>query len=296
MMLANGCTNSPQSSAQPVRFGVVADIQYAEKPTAMGRYYADSREALAHCVADLSEKKPAFVIQLGDMIDGGPNAGREMREIVGIYRQLPMAGYHTLGNHDFGGLDRASVLHTLGMEKSYYTFDAGVWRFVVLDTQDMAIQGGWDESSERYLTSLAMMERLKAAGAENAVEYNGGIGSDQQQWLAAVLKQADAEDKRVIVFGHLPLMPVGDRHTAWNAGAIVEALEAHPCVKAYFCGHQHGGGYSYANGIHYVTFEAMVDTAHEGGAWAVVTLSPDDIAIEGVDAMTSRTLKIDNNR
>ena len=295
-MLANGCTNTLQSSGQPVRFGVVADIQYAEKPEAMGRYYADSREGLKRCVADLSEKKPAFVIQLGDLIDGGANAEQELREIVRIYRQLPMAGYHTLGNHDFGGLDRASVLQTLGMEKSYYTFDAGAWRFVVLDTQDMAIQGGWGENSDRYLASLAMMEALKAAGAENAVEYGGGIGTEQQRWLAEILTQADAEGKRVIVCGHLPLMPLGDRHTAWNAREIVAALEAHPCVKAYFCGHQHGGGYRYVNGIHYVTFEAMVDAARNGGAWAVVTLSPENIAIDGLGAVTSRTLKIDNDR
>jgi len=114
-MFTGGCKSNPDVAEQPLRFGVVADIQYAEKPTAMGRFYADADEALRRCVADLETKHPAFVIQLGDIIDGGPNAEQEMRTITAIYTQLPMPTYHTLGNHDFAGIDRASVLATLNI-------------------------------------------------------------------------------------------------------------------------------------------------------------------------------------
>lgn len=292
MMIANGCSNAADGD-QIVRFGVVADVQYAEKPDAGSRHYAASREALSRCVTDLSEKDPKFVIQLGDMIDGGPNAETQLQTVAGIYRQLPVPGYHTLGNHDFEGLDRADVMNTLGMEKSYYTFDAGVWRCVVLDTQDLAIQGGWTKDGQPYRQSEAMLAALKTARAENAEAYNGGIGDRQKRWLTSVLAKADAEGKKTLVFGHTPLMPAGEKHTLWNAGEIVELLEAHDTVKAYFCGHQHGGGYSQANGIHYVTFEAMVDAAADRGAWALVVLSQDRILIEGVGAVTSRTLLVD---
>lgn len=292
MMVTNGCSNAADKD-QTVRFGVVADVQYAEKPDAGSRHYAASRDALSRCVADLSEKDPKFVIQLGDIIDGGPNAAAELQTVDGIYRQLPVTGYHTLGNHDFEGLDRATVMRTLGMEKSYYSFDAGAWRCVVFDTQDLAIQGGWKKDSQRYRQSAAMLAALQAAGAENAVNYNGGIGDQQKRWLESVLAKADAEGKKALVFGHTPLMPAGEKHTLWNAGEIVELLEAHDSVKAYFCGHQHGGGYTESNGIHYVTFEAMVDAADDGGAWALVVLSQDRILIEGVGAVTSRTLMVD---
>jgi hypothetical protein len=243
-------------------------------------------------VADLAEKDPSFVIQLGDIIDGGPNAEQELRTIVDIYRRLPMPEYHTLGNHDFVGISRATTLETLGMDESYYFFDAGDWRFVVLDTQDMAIQGGWAMDSERYQQSVAMMEALQVTGADNAVDYNGGIGPDQKQWLAVTLEQADKKEKKVLVFGHLPLRPEGEKHTAWNGPEIVDLFENFSCVKAYFCGHQHGGGYVAENGIHYVTLEAMVDAANENGAWAVVTLSDETINIDGVGAVTSRQLAV----
>lgn len=295
-MLTNGCENNPGFSEQAVRFGVVADVQYAEKPEAMGRHYVASRGALERCVTDLASKAPAFVIQLGDMIDGGPNAEQELKTIDGVYRQLPMPRYHVMGNHDFAGIDRPAVLDILGIDQSYYCFDHGSWRFVVLDTQDMAIQGGWAENSGHYQQSVAMLESLKATGAENAQEYNGGIGTEQKQWLRNLLEQADADGKKAIVFGHLPLMPVGEKHTLWNGSQIVELFESHSCVKAYFCGHQHGDGYTFENGIHYVTFEAMVDAADKDGAWAVVSATSDGLLIEGSGAVTSRQLAIDNSR
>lgn len=295
-MLANGCKNTPETDEQALRFGVVADIQYAEKPTAMGRYYADSPEALRRCVANLTEKDPGFVIQLGDMIDGGAGAEQELRKITGIYRQLPMPVYHTLGNHDFVGIDRVRVLSILDMNESYYDFEMGSWRFLVLDTQDMAIQGGWAADNDRYQQSVAMLERLKTTGAENAVDYNGGIGPAQKLWLEATLEQAEKAGKKVLVFGHLPLRPEGEKHTLWNGPEIVGLFEKYPCVKAYFCGHQHEGGYTVENGVHYVTFEAMVNAADKGGAWAVVTLSGDTIQIDGFGAVTTMRLMIKKGR
>ncbi|MCI0499681.1 MAG: metallophosphoesterase [Planctomycetales bacterium] len=292
LVTAAGCGVNPNRPAAALPFGVMADAQYAQKPPAMGRHYAESLAALQRCVNDFNQSPPAFVIQLGDFIDGGPNAEKELRQAVAVYKTLPMPHYHLLGNHDFAGLDRDRTMRILGLEQAWYGFDAGDWRFVVLDTQDLAVEGGWDENSERYRQSAQMLERLKAAGAPNAKEYNGGFSDLQLAWLDVELADAEAQGRPVIVFGHLPLMPLDDAHIAWNAEQAVAILEKYDCVKAYFCGHRHGGGYTLHNGIHYVTIEAMVDAADAGGAWARVKLMPDEIIIEGAGAVTSRTLAI----
>ena len=115
------------------------------------------------------------------------------------------------------------------------------------------------------------------------------------QWLDTELTDADAQKKPVILFGHLPLMPPDEYHTAWNAPEAIAVIDKHPCVKAYFCGHRHSGGYTLHNGIHYVTFEAAVNAADAEGAWAMVQLLPDRIVIDGVGEVTSRTLEISSN-
>ena len=282
-----GCIES-----RPIQFGVVADVQYADKPTASGRHYAESLPELERCVSDFNRDELAFVIQLGDLIDGGPNAAAQLRTTTAVYDQLRMPHYHVLGNHDFGGIDRTSTMDILGLQRGYYRFDIRDWRFIVLDTQDWAIYGGWAEDSPQYRAAVQMLDALKAAGAPNAMDWNGGFGDEQLAWLEAELTDADRSDKRVIVFGHLPLMPVDELHAAWNGQAVVSIFEKYGCVKAYLCGHNHQGGYVQHNGIHYITLEAMVNAAGKDGAWATVTLFGNEISIEGFGAVTTRTLRL----
>ncbi len=278
---------------KPVQFGAVADVQYGNKPTVGLRHYAKSLPGLEHCVSDFNQNELAFVIQLGDFIDGGPNAAAELRTLKGVYDQLTMPHYHVLGNHDFSGIDRTSTMDTLGLRRGYYRFDLRGWRFIVLDTQDVALQGGWAKDSPQYQAAVQILDALKVAGAPNAQNYNGGLSDEQLAWLEAELAEADRQKEAVIVFGHLPLAPIGEKHTLWNAPAVMSLLEKYDCVKAYFSGHDHRGGYTRHNGIHYVTLEAMVNAADKDGAWATITLSEKQITIKGLGAVTSRTLLLD---
>jgi len=258
----------------------------------MGRFYAESIGTLRQCVTDFNRRNLAFAVQLGDLVDGGLKAEIEMQSVGGVYDQLTMPHHHVLGNHEFNGLDRERAMRILGMEEAWYSFDVGNWRFVVLDTQDVAVQGGWNERDEHYRQAVAMLGRLKDVGAENAQDYNGGFGDAQLRWLDEILTQADLQERPVIVFCHLPLMPPAEKYTAWNADQAVAVFEKHACVKACFSGHHHTGGYARQNAIHYITLEAMVDAVETGGAWAIVTLSNDQIQIEGVGAVTRRTLSL----
>jgi 3',5'-cyclic AMP phosphodiesterase CpdA len=276
---------------QTVQFGIIADVQYADKPDAEGRFYRASINSLEDAVACFNGADLHFVIQLGDLIDGGDNALIDLSYAVEVFDRLRTRTCHVLGNHDVAGLDRATVLRLLNMEQAFYAFDIGSVRFVVLDTLDYSLQGGWHPESPNYRRGLRLLEQVRQRNSDNAQEYNGAVGPEQLQWLDEMLAQADARGMQTILFSHLPLRPLGEKHTAWNAEEVIAVLEKHPSVKAVFSGHNHTGGYTQQNGIHYVTCEAAVNAP--SGAWAVVTLSADAIQIAGSGSLTSRTLRID---
>src|SRR6476469_3407565 len=98
-------------------FAVLADVQYADKDTAGGRSYRRSLARLEEVAAGINTERPAFVVNLGDLIDAAPvdNLTRGLDALRLI--QAPI--HHVLGNHDFS-LPRRVLLHDLGMPRAYY--------------------------------------------------------------------------------------------------------------------------------------------------------------------------------
>ncbi|MBN1127281.1 MAG: metallophosphoesterase [Sedimentisphaerales bacterium] len=270
-------------------FGIVADVQYANKDSTAQRFYRDAADLLSDCVEQFNQRDLAFVIQLGDLIDGGATAGADLKRILSIFNETNAPRYHVLGNHDFAGLDRETVIQTLEMERAWYDFVVHHVRFVVLDGMDLAVSGGWPVDSSHYQQGKIMLEELKTAGADNAYVWNGGIGVEQMTWLADVLRDAKRQKQPVLVFGHLPLKPDGEAHTLWNAREVAEMLEESGCVVAFFNGHRHNGGFQRTGGVHYITIEAMVE-APQQNAFAIVHVNEDQLRIEGFGKVISRTI------
>ena len=183
------------------------------------------------------------------------------------------------------------VLSTLGMEKAYYDFSIGRWRFVVLDTMDVAVSGGWPMESENYREGQKLLAELTERDAVNAVDWSGGMGEAQKRWLSDVLADAEKLGQKVMVFGHVPLLPANDPHNLWNSEEIVEILESYDCVTAYLCGHRHSGGYFEQKGIHYITVEGMVEAGEEN-AYGAVRLCGNRLEIKGEGRMVSRTFLV----
>lgn len=277
------------SQSKPLTFGVVADVQYADKDTENGRYYRNSLAGLVFFVRQCNGQRVNFAVQLGDLIDGGANAGRELDYALTVYEQLNCPRYHVLGNHDFEGLRRLSVLKRLKLERGYYTVEKGGILFVVLDTQDVAVQGGWPKNSVAYKKAEELLQKALERKSPNAQPYNGSLGNQQLVWLDGVLAEAQKNHQDVIVFGHLPLLPDTDKHTAWNAGDARKILARYGCVRAYLCGHNHAGGYARENGIHYITLPGAVDSP-DGRTWATVQVWPDRMEIQGTGNIKNQTL------
>ncbi|MBN2513483.1 MAG: metallophosphoesterase [Sedimentisphaerales bacterium] len=280
-----GCAGT----AKPVRFAVAADVQYADKDTAMGRYYRAGIDGLSRFVEAANLERPDFAIQVGDIIDGGEHAAAEMDRVLVVYDRLGCEHYHVVGNHDFNGLAREAVLSKMKLNSAYYGFAVRGVRFIVLDMLDLGVQGGWAKDSEAYRVSEAMLRELTTRGEANALPYNGGLGQAQLAWLDKELSAAHQEKQDVVVFGHLPLLPETDTHIAWNAAAIRDVLERYGCVRVYIGGHNHAGGYACHNGIHYMTLPSMVDDP-AAKTWAMMSLYPDRLEIKGSGRIENQVL------
>jgi 3',5'-cyclic AMP phosphodiesterase CpdA len=279
---------------KPLTLGVIADVQYADKDTKDGRYYRNSLAGLVVFVQQCNQQRVDFAIQLGDLIDGSDNAGREIDYVLTVYDKLNCPHYHVLGNHDFAGISRRKVLRRLGLERGYYTFEKGGVRFVVLDTQDVAIQGGWPKDSAQYKKAEEEFQKLTGQKRPNAQLYNGGLGNKQLVWLDEVLTDAKKNNQDVIVFGHLPLWSDTDKHVAWNAAEVRKIFEQSGCVRAYLCGHNHAGGYTMQNDIHYLTLPAAVEDS-SGKTWATVQVWPDRILIQGTGNVNNQELRFEKD-
>jgi len=276
-----------------ISFGVIADVQYADQESQGRRHYREAIDKLEECVADLNSRDLTFTIQVGDIIDRGEES---FDRVLPVFNRLRMRKYHVLGNHDFP-VARQEVLAKLSMERAYYSFSEGDWRFVVLDTMDISMYGGWAEEGENYQQAQQWEEELKSEPEPRACNKCGAIGQQQQQWLRDTLREACEHGEKVIVFGHIPIVasPGNEWALLYNHEEVQEILESFECVMAYFNGHAHEGGYAYSNGIHYVNVEGMVE-APEENAYAVVDLYDDRIEIRGVGKVTSRTLPASRQR
>ncbi len=275
-------------------FGVLADVQYAESDCRDGMDMRGSIAKLADCVAEFNTRDLEFVIQLGDFVNGNEDAEAaeaELARVLEIFGRLKADSCHVLGNHDFFSFDRKTMLAKLGMERAYYDFERDNWRFVVLDEVELAIGGGWGETSENYRRGREILDALIKDDAANALEYNGAMGASQIEWLNGILGDADERKQKAVVFGHLPLTPAGDKYDLWNSDEVIAVLESHECTVAYMNGHRHPGGYNEQNGIYYVTIEGMV-TEDAENAYAVVDVYGDRIEIKGFGLVPSRTLSI----
>lgn len=267
-------------------FGVVADVQYAEKPTRKTRRYSESLEKLRRAVVEWNREPLHFVVQLGDLIDdNGELTPAELEDVVETFDGSRAPVRHVVGNHCLDG-GRELYDRVVELERYYYDFEDGGWRFVVLDGNDVSIRD-LPEDDPAY---VAASEYIAAAPQNEA--WNGAVGAEQLRWLRDTLARACAAGERVIVASHFPVLPEAAKRSMvlWNHEEVLEVLEASPCVVAYLAGHHHDGGYAERAGIHHLTFPAMCDAPAGGTAYALVTLRGRHMYVSGFGTVPIREL------
>jgi hypothetical protein len=277
------------ANAPILRFGVIADPQYARLPPANNRYFEASLGKLDEAVRYFNSFEDLqFVVTLGDMIDRN---WESFDDIMPVYARLHAPPRFVLGNHDFAvGKSRlADVPGRVGLTRAYYDFGAAGHRFVVVDATEISLFANRPKSAN-HDHAEERLSGMRARGELNAQPWNGGIGDEQFAWLLTTLERAKSDNERVVIFGHLPAHPFGE-HAMWDAERFTGLITRFPNVLAYFNGHDHAGNYGVLEGTHFVNFRGMVEGEHDN-AFALVEVYLDRIEIVGQGVEPSRTLPL----
>ncbi len=243
-------------AAPILRFGMVTDIHYAEIDEAGVRAYRESPRKLEECVSLMNDQRVDFLVELGDFKDQDKVPVEEktlgyLRRIEAIYAGFKGPRYHVLGNHDTDSLSKAQFLSVAAntgspADRSYYAFDRGAIRFIVLDANFSTDGSPYDHGNFDW-------------GDSN-------VPASELSWLGDQLSGA----RRSVVFIHQQLDGTGAYYVK-NAAAVQEVLERSGKVLAVFQGHRHEGGYSKINGIHYYTLKGLIEGAGpEDNSYAIV--------------------------
>ena len=271
-----------------VSFGLVTDVQYADAEPQGERHYRDSLPKLKAAVEDLAKEKLAFTLHLGDLID---RDFASYAAVLPLFKGLGHPVHYVLGNHEYAVDDdkKPQVSAVLGLEHDYYVFSSGGVRFVMLDTNDVSSYK-YPKGSPEAAAAAEAMEKMSADATNKPQPWNGGLSAAQLVWLEKELAAADAAKEPVIVCGHHPLLSE-DGNQATNSGGILEVISRHPCVRACFSGHVHGGGETIVGGVPHITFKALLYVP-ETTAYSVVRLFPDRLVIEGRGRENSRVIPL----
>lgn len=269
---------------QPFQLGIIADCQYADKADKGVLFYRSCPAKLSEAITHLNTKPLQAIVQLGDLID---EDYQSFTPLIPILQQSKAPLYHVLGNHEYSVADqyKMDVVNLLSMPARYYSFVIADWRFIVLDGTDVSYYG-WPEQSHEHQQNMQLIKAQYPEGKP----WNGAIGKAQLAWLSKELSSADQKGHKVAILNHFALYPL-DHHVLWNQHEVMTLISAHPSVKVWFNGHNHKGDYARYNGIHFVTFKGMLDTADT--AYSIATFEQNHIEIQGIGRQPSLLLSLD---
>ncbi|MEE8452835.1 MAG: metallophosphoesterase, partial [Thermoguttaceae bacterium] len=207
-------------------------------------------------VETFNRRKVAFVAELGDFVDAGPEKADDVRflhAIREVFSELGGERHYVLGNHCLTRLTKTEFLANCGarIKRSHYSFDRGPLHFVVLDANFKQDGSPYAEGNFRWTDTW--------------------IHEPQQRWLAEDLQKAN--DKQTVVLVHQNLDKEKDAHGVKSGPAVRRVLVEAGNVAAVFQGHMHGGGYRQIADVPYHTLPAMVEgPGPQNNAYAVVTV------------------------
>jgi 3',5'-cyclic AMP phosphodiesterase CpdA len=152
-----------QSVALPFQFAVIGDSRDGEK-------------VYIRLLEKILERKPDFIIHLGDMI-AKPDE-KEWQQFFNLSGPITIPFFPVAGNHDVGLTSRGEKMYRrqflLPEGKAYYSFRAGGGVFIIL----------------------------------NSEKGKGRISDEQLQWLREILESSN--DTFKLVFLHRPLFLPAD--------------------------------------------------------------------------------------
>lgn len=221
---------------KPVRFGIMADVHQDFM------YKAEDR--LRTFIEHMNRERVDFIIQLGDFCYPLP----ENRSFVNTWEQFEGPRYHVLGNHDMDKCSKRTIMDFIGMERCYYSFDSGDYHFVVLDGNNLFLEG-------RYID-------YEFCNYHRHPEANNYLTPEQLEWLRGDLA---ATDKTTVIFSHQNLessytdVNYGVHNSEDFRSIVKESNRAAGFNKVIACmnGHNHLDGVKVIDDLYFIHINSM---------------------------------------
>ena len=224
------------------KFGVFADMHID--------IMHDGEERLAVFLEACRKEEVDFIIHLGDFVypseglkcvckpERTPANVKDALEnpcyvdkdkILAMFNNFEKPAYHVLGNHDCDMCSKELMLAYTGAPGAYYSFDFGGFHFVVLDSNNMKIDG-----------------KIVPFENGNYFDYNGNdgifpyLGDEPLKWLEEDLKHAQGP---AILFSHYRLGGCPPKKGIKDADKLREIIKKAPHGVIFEAnGHHHKDG------------------------------------------------------
>ena len=203
--------------------------------------------------AELGLLRPAFVMTIGDQIEGGTEdkarLNAEWDEFDARLAALHAPYFHAGGNHDLTSLAQRQVFEARYGRRYYHFLYKGVL-FLVLDTEDYSAARMAEifRMRDEYIRTddVDHAKALKLPYASLMEAKVGEIGDAQSAYFETVLKANHKARWTVILFHK----PVWNRTDAHGLGRIEAALKGRPYTVV--SGHLHQYGLTERDGHDYL--------------------------------------------
>ncbi|WP_214070881.1 metallophosphoesterase [Mucilaginibacter sp. dw_454] len=224
----------------------------------------DAPAKFAKCLHHLQQQnpKPDLILNGGDLVfdmnkENLSTIDAQWNLVTNLYKsECSIPTHPCLGNHDIWWSENSKgqatygkqyALDRLKLAKPYYSFTQAGWKFIVLDSVHLDIDGTW---------------------------YIGKLGDEQFAWLESELKATDPNTP-ILIMSHIPILTAtnlvddgvvnrwvmygGDMHT--DAAQLIRLFYQHPDVKLCLSGHIHLRERLLYNNVTYICNGAV------SGAW-----------------------------
>ena len=192
------------SDSGKVRFLAFADIHYCP-----GVWPHPSVDWLGRVLARAESEKTDFTIHLGDFVHRVDRP--EEIAYVKHYNSFSQPTYHVIGNHDGERGDFADALKAYGLEKPYYSFDRGGYRFIVGDPNYFLEKG--EGKTPKHFEKFNFHQALKRGEVEKVYF----LPDEQMEWLRRTVAESPFP---CVFFSHERLASLK------NGGEIREIFDA----------------------------------------------------------------------
>lgn len=219
LVLMSLCSNI---EATELNFAQVTDVHFSVsgiRQNSNSRDVSKSKQVLEWAVRSLNNKKPEFVVFMGDNID--KSSENDLIEFLKIVKKLEMPYFLAFGNHD--------AHESGGIKKEDY------WKIVKkYNKNNKSKEGYYKFSPEKGFLCVVL---------DGAVPFSPtahGIFSDTQlRWLDKTLKKN--KNKKVMIFQHFPLVDPDENqtHTLLYKEKYEEIINRYDNIISISSGHFH---------------------------------------------------------